>query len=247
MHVIQNILYFAGAVLRDAGEVVGAIEPAATIALAILGAFLTWRAFALQRQSTSTSGLDFLHVGRHEHVTEPAPSSTPEKPVALTTIRQYYVTAILSHGPATRYQARGVVWGEGSLKVLTPQLQVWGPGDPAIEFELKTGPNGEWEDVYCGVIWERPHLLRNRFTTEGYRVKVERAGTKDPQLQGDRWDEKKNRWVPLKSDPPAYEGNPAEGAAHVGASFNQQLADQYPDDEATDLLKSFGKVPKNTN
>lgn len=127
-----------------------------TIAIAALfvsaaSLLYAWRAFALQRHSSSSSGLHFLHVERSEKRKEAAPEG-----LEYHTARPYFVSQILSRGPGLRYGARGAIWGEGEFKVTTPQVQVWGPGDPGIEFELKPGQDNQWNDVYCGVIWESP-------------------------------------------------------------------------------------------
>lgn len=173
-----------------------------------------------------------------------APGSSKDNPVAQVIPKKYYVTSIHSRGTATRYQVQGAVWGQGLLKVLTPQLPVWGPGDSGIEFELKPGSQNEWEDVYCGIVWERPHLLRNRFVTEGYRVKVERPGSESTQVYGERWNEKKSCWVPLKSDPPPHQSDPTSAATDKGASLSQQLADRHPDSTASELFRRIGQVPE---
>lgn len=68
----------------------------------------TGRAYALQRQSTSAAGLDFLHVERHEQITEVLGYEQDSKgPLYKQTVRPYMLSVILSRGPDMRYGAQG--------------------------------------------------------------------------------------------------------------------------------------------
>lgn len=210
----------------------------AFIALLVSGASLAyaWRAFALQRYSTSSAGLDVLHVGRAEKIT-----AEPAEGVQAHKIRSYFVSTILSRGPGLRYGATGAVWGEGEFTVLTPQVQVWGPGHPGIEFELKRGADGTWQDVYCGVIWESPRMFRKGFGTHGYRLKVPAPGSREEEFLAEQWNSRKGKWRPLRKG--GAEADPLKTAVQRGASFSKQLADRHPDyDWLEELRRPFKKT-----
>lgn len=214
----------------------------ALIALLIAGASLAyaWRAFALQRYSTSSAGLDILHVERHETISE-----EPAQGVHVHKVRSYFVSTILSRGPGLRYGATGAVWGQGEFKVLSPQIQVWGPDHSGIEFELKRGPDGEWQDVYCGVIWESPRMFRKGFTTHGYRLKVPAPGSRGDEFLAEQWNPRKGEWRPLRQGG-AVETDPLETAVQKGASFSRQLADRHPDsDRLADFRRPWGRTTGN--
>lgn len=210
---------------------------AVALAVAIMSGVYTWRAFTLQHYSTSASGLDFLHVELNEAVSQKAPIG-----VEMQLVRPFFVSAIISRGPATRYGAQGVVWGRGNLRVLTPVVQVWGPDHPGIEFDLRRGRNGEWEGVYCGVVWEAPKMFWSGFRTEGYRVKLEPPGSTDRNFVAERWNEKKGKWVALKKGTD-FEKEALAGSVHQGESLSRKLRGRHPDfDPLTELRSHVAKT-----
>lgn len=212
----------------------------ALIALLVSGASLAyaWRAFALQRYSTSSSGLEILHVERFEKISE-----EPAQGLQVHKVRSYFVSTILSRGPGLRYGATGAVWGEGEFTVLTPQVQVWGPGHPGIEFELKRRPDGTWQEVFCGVTWESPRMFRKGFTTHGYRLKVPAPGSRGEEFLAEQWNPRKSEWRPLRNGG-GVETDPLEAAVKKGASFSSQLAARSPD---YDWLEEFRRPYEKTS
>lgn len=220
-------------------EIANLLVAFVALIVALISGVYTWRAYALQRQSTSAAGLDFLHVERHEVVDEVLPDEKdPTKRLRKQTFKPYMVSVILSRGPGVRYGAQGAVWGKGALSVLTPQVQVWGPDHPGIEFELKRGPKGEWEGVYCGMVWETPRMFRKGFTTDGFRMRVDAPGQNIQEFHAEKWSARKQQWVALKGGRDVNEDEPLDDAANRGQSFNGQLADRYPDDDVLDILKN---------
>lgn len=209
--------------------------------VALISGVYTWRAFALQRQSSSAAGLDFLYVKRREGTRELVQTDTG--PQAKIGSKPFYVSAILSRGPGVRYGAQGAVWGKGRLQVLTPQVQVWGPDHPGVEFELKRTADGKWEDVYCGVVWETPRMFWKGFTVDGYRTKVGSPAEKVQDFHAERWNARKQRWVPLKGSQDITDRDPLKDAADKGKSFNGQLGDRYPDSDAMDTLTTIFNRP----
>lgn len=195
-----------------------------------------WRAFALQRYSTSASGLDFIHIERSEKIPEEAPEG-----LDYHTVHPYMVSAIRSRGPGLRYGATGAVWGEGRFTVLTPQIQVWGPEHPGIEFELRHKPDGTWRDVYCGVMWESPNMFRKGFTAHGYRLMVPAPGSGMAELVAEQWKARKCEWRPLRNGG-AVVPDPLKTAAETASSFTNQLKDRHPSyDWLEDLRRTFGR------
>lgn len=204
----------------------------ALVALLVAMASLAyaWRTFALQRHSTSIAGLEFLHVERSEEITDETTNG-----LSVRKVRSYFVSTILSIGPGLRYGATGAVWGEGEFEVLTPQVRVWGPEHPGIEFELKRTREGSWEDVYCGVVWETPRMFKKGFTTHGYRLKVPAPGSREHEFLAEEWMPRSGKWRALKKGRQPSPGPLAE-ASHTGASFSTQLGRRYPD---VDWLAGF--------
>lgn len=191
-----------------------------------------WRAFALQRYSSSSSGLHFLHVNLAEKQKEEAPAG-----LEYHTPRPYLVSQILSRGPGLRYGAQGAVWGEGDFSVFTPQVAVWGPNDPGIEFVLKPDSDNKWSNVFCGVIWESPRMFRKGFATHGFRVQVPAPGTENPAFVAESWMERKNEWRPLKTRVSA-DVDPIASAVARGESSLRQLGKRYPNWGVLDDLKA---------
>lgn len=226
-------------------DIANLLVAATALIVALITGVFTWRAYALQRQSTSAAGLDFLHVERSEAVEEVVQGDDPSRQSRAISARPYYVSSILSRGPGIRYGAQGAVWGKGQLTVLTPQLQVWGPDHPGIEFKLKRGPEGEWEGVYCGVVWESPRLFRKGFSTNGFRTKVGAPGDTTHVACMEEWNARKERWVPLKGGRDVEGDGPLHGAAHEGLSFSDELAERHPTyslaEAWNDVVKEFKK------
>ncbi|WP_426120697.1 hypothetical protein [Kocuria sp. LHG3120] len=220
-------------------DIANLLVAATALVVALISGTYTWRAFALQRQSTSTAGLDFLHAERHEEIREVLPNEeNPTRPLTKVSPRPYYVSVILSRGPGVRYGAQGAVWGKGAFKVLTPQVQVWGPDHSGIEFELKRGAKEEWENVYCGVVWETPRMFKKGFTTDGYRMKLPSPTEPFKSFDAEQWNARKQQWVPIKRDAKTNEPDPLVGAADTGRSFNGQLTDRHPDYDPIEALKN---------
>lgn len=209
--------------------------------VALISGVYTWRAFALQRQSSSTAGLDFLFVDGGGKTRELIHTAT--EPQAKIGSKPFYVAVILSRGPGVRYGAQGAVWGKGQFQVLTPQVQIWGPDHPGIEFELKRTADGKWEDVYCGVVWKTPRMFRRGFAVDGYRMKVGSPGENLPDLRAERWNARKQRWVPLKGSQDITDGDPLKDVAEKGKSFRGQLDDRYADSDAMDTLTTIFNRP----
>lgn len=213
-------------------DIANLLVAATALVVALISAFYTWRAFALQRQASSAVGLRFLHVVPFRRI-----DKVGEDGDQRLAFERYSLVRILARGPGQRYKAEGHVWGPAEAQVVTPSVNVWTAEHGGIDFRLQARSNEEWKDVFCGVVWERPSLITRNFVQDGFRAAIEKPGSYDLDRRMQRWSPLRKKWVPYWSLPRLRKSTPADGATESAESLDTKLQnDHHADaDLAADL------------
>ena len=124
--------------------------------------------------------------------------------------------------------------------MVTPPVNVWTTEHRGIDFRLQARPDEEWKYVLCGVVWERPSFITKNFVGDGFRVAIEKPGTRDVDRRMERWSPLRKKWVPYWSFPRLRKTTPADGATESAESLHIKLQnDHHADVDLSAELNGF--------